>query len=255
MSPPIREGSGDSIGAIRLGDGSEISEVRTGAGDVLFSAGPPDSVIAQYDATQETQTGTDILSSINDRIGSFKLTSGTNVSVVSGINGKQVYRFNGSQALGNATNYVTSNVDFAVIFVFQFQETPHTNEYMFGTEGNALEFALQDNDNPQELQIHRGGSGNVGTGFDVDQNPHIGVLEAFDGGDAKLRVDGTDSPDGQVSTNDSDLEGLAIGSRDSSQTGEAVQIDYGEFEVLKDPAAADITNEESRLSDKWGIAI
>jgi len=37
MSPPIRDGSGDSIGSIRLGDGSEISEVRTGAGDVLFS--------------------------------------------------------------------------------------------------------------------------------------------------------------------------------------------------------------------------
>jgi len=40
MSPPIRDGSGSSIGSIRLGDGSEISEVRTGAGDVLFSAGP-----------------------------------------------------------------------------------------------------------------------------------------------------------------------------------------------------------------------
>jgi len=40
MSPPIREGSGNSIGSIRLGDGTEISEVRTGAGDVLFSAIP-----------------------------------------------------------------------------------------------------------------------------------------------------------------------------------------------------------------------
>jgi len=37
MSPPIRDGSGSSIGSIRLGDGTEISEVRTGAGDVLFS--------------------------------------------------------------------------------------------------------------------------------------------------------------------------------------------------------------------------
>jgi len=46
MSPPIREGSGDSIGSIRLGDGSEISEVRTGAGDVLFSA-IPDSVVSR----------------------------------------------------------------------------------------------------------------------------------------------------------------------------------------------------------------
>jgi len=49
MSPPIRDGSGNSIGSIRLGDGSEIAEVRTGAGDVLFSAGPPDSAIDTYE--------------------------------------------------------------------------------------------------------------------------------------------------------------------------------------------------------------
>jgi hypothetical protein len=48
MSPPIRDGSGNDIGAIRLGDGSEISEVRTGAGDVLFSA-IPSTVVAQSD--------------------------------------------------------------------------------------------------------------------------------------------------------------------------------------------------------------
>jgi len=47
MSPPIRDGSGNSIGSIRLGDGSEISEVRTGAGDVLFSA-IPDSTIHHW---------------------------------------------------------------------------------------------------------------------------------------------------------------------------------------------------------------
>jgi len=47
MSPPIRDGSGSSIGSIRLGDGSEISEVRTGAGDVVFSASAiPDSVVS-----------------------------------------------------------------------------------------------------------------------------------------------------------------------------------------------------------------
>jgi len=46
MSPPIRDGSGDSIGSIRLGDGTEISEVRTGAGDVLFSAGPESTLLA-----------------------------------------------------------------------------------------------------------------------------------------------------------------------------------------------------------------
>jgi len=49
MSPPIRDGSGSSIGSIRLGDGSEISEVRTGTGDVLFSGSAiPDSALYQW---------------------------------------------------------------------------------------------------------------------------------------------------------------------------------------------------------------
>jgi len=55
MSPPIRDGSGDSIGSIRLGDGSGISEVRTGAGDVLFSA-IPDSVVTQYRYEDDSDT-------------------------------------------------------------------------------------------------------------------------------------------------------------------------------------------------------
>jgi len=51
MSPPIRDGSGSSIGSIRLGDGTEIAEVRTGAGDVLFSA-IPDSAIFHWELSE-----------------------------------------------------------------------------------------------------------------------------------------------------------------------------------------------------------
>jgi len=54
MSPPIRDGSGDSIGAIRLGDGSEIAEVRTGAGDVLFSA---DTIVDNFEGVNGSPAG------------------------------------------------------------------------------------------------------------------------------------------------------------------------------------------------------
>jgi len=57
MSPPIRDGSGSSIGSIRLGDGSEISEVRTGAGDVLFSAIPA-SLVARWTFNSGDISGT-----------------------------------------------------------------------------------------------------------------------------------------------------------------------------------------------------
>jgi len=76
MSPPIREGSGDSIGAIRLGDGSEIAEVRTGAGDVLFSGSAiPDSVVNRTadDNTFSTtdKRGTQIQIASGESFGAF----------------------------------------------------------------------------------------------------------------------------------------------------------------------------------------
>jgi len=54
MSPPIRDGSGSSIGAIRLGDGSEIAEVRTGAGDVVFSA---NTIVDNFEDDNATPAG------------------------------------------------------------------------------------------------------------------------------------------------------------------------------------------------------
>jgi len=77
MSPPIRDGSGNSIGAIRLGDGSEIAEVRTGAGDVLFSA-IPDSVDFRWPITDDSTTTLNEVESGNSVDGT--LQSGNYVS-------------------------------------------------------------------------------------------------------------------------------------------------------------------------------
>jgi len=66
MSPPIRDGSGNSIGSIRLGDGSEMAEVRTGAGDVLFGA-----ITAPDPVTDFTTAGD----------GGFTISTGTPLSV------------------------------------------------------------------------------------------------------------------------------------------------------------------------------
>ena len=85
MSPPIRDGSGDSIDSIRLGDGSEISEVRTGAGDVLFSASL-NSIVSQYSAKEYNGDNTNII----DLVGSNDVSetgSGTYNFIQSGING------------------------------------------------------------------------------------------------------------------------------------------------------------------------
>jgi len=67
MSPPIRDGSGNDIGSIRLGDGTEISEVRTGAGDVLFS-GLGESTLLAYGSDDQNVY-------VHDVGGSFGLNS------------------------------------------------------------------------------------------------------------------------------------------------------------------------------------
>jgi hypothetical protein len=105
MSPPIRDGSGDSIGSIRLGDGSEIAEVRTGAGDVVFSANaiPASGLSHDYDATQEA-TGS--LSTWTDQAGTADLSSGVAPSVVGtafGSNSKAVRFDNTDDLLQAAT--------------------------------------------------------------------------------------------------------------------------------------------------------
>jgi len=91
MSPPIRDGSGSSIGSIRLGDGTEISEVRTGAGDVLFSG---DSVI---DSMED-----------QDKAEYFDFFQGSNVQVSTARASDGTASF---EWVGNATIYSNSGLE------------------------------------------------------------------------------------------------------------------------------------------------
>jgi len=129
MSPPIRDGSGNSIGSIRLGDGSEISEVRTGAGDVLFSA-IPDSEVYDFETGDVSEwDNVNDLSAVQNRVfnGSFagrcdtaqQDTHQANVVAYSG--GKQVptaeyYRQTGRDHSGGGIRYFNSNgnVEFGI---------------------------------------------------------------------------------------------------------------------------------------------
>jgi len=97
MSPPIRDGSGNDIGAIRLGDGSEISEVRTGAGDVLFSGfSIPDSGVSRFLWEQNA----------TDEWGSVTTTDNTSV----GYSSTKVKEGSYSKEFNGGLN---SNVDFS----------------------------------------------------------------------------------------------------------------------------------------------
>jgi hypothetical protein len=125
MSPPIRDGSGSSIGSIRLGDGSEISEVRTGAGDVLFSA-IPDSAIHQWKIDESS--GTTINDNIATNNGSINGAAWTNGTWV----GSYALDFDGSNdevALDSSiSEFDVNNEKFSFAVTVELDDT--SNEQM-----------------------------------------------------------------------------------------------------------------------------
>jgi len=127
MSPPIRDGSGSSIGNIRLGDGTEISEVRTGAGDVLFSAGPESTLLA-YGSNDNNVYVHDVggsfglnstLSQAGDRVRSGVSFSPDNSLIAYGSNDNNVYvhdvggSFGLNSTLSQAGDRVRGGVSFS----------------------------------------------------------------------------------------------------------------------------------------------
>jgi len=242
MSPPIRDGSGSSIGSIRLGDGSEIAEVRTGAGDVVFSA-IPDSVVAQYDATQAASTGS--ISSITDQINNHDLSGSASV-LSSGINGKQTFRFGGSERMDSPTPSLSR--DLAVAIVFEVQESPSNVKMIHGSDTDNDVF-IQTGSDGYKSRTGTPTSGNVGG--TVDNNPHLGIHTFPSGGGGQLEIDGTQVID--YGTGSAGLDGFTLADRSSEDL--PIEMDVGEVVLYQSPSTSDIDSERSRLADKWGVSI
>ena len=205
----------------------------------------PDSVVSQYDATQEGSTTS--ITTITDQLGFADLTG--NATVVSGvINGNQVYRFDGTDGLmSHASTYATTD-PFAVIFVTLNQSEADSNFYFDG--GSVNEFRVQDTDTADEVQPARGGTG-TRVSTPVGTDPHLWVVEGYNSGDVRINKDGTDIVDETLA--DSDLTGLTIAAAGDGSFNKAV--DFGQIEVTQGHTQSDLDSIKSRLSDKWGIAI
>jgi len=211
-------------------------------------SGIASSVVAQYDATAASATGT--VSSITDQVGSAALSGSAEV-ISSGINSKQTFRFDGSSTaqMTHSTTLATTD-PFAIIFVAQQQEPSGSNSaYVDG--GSGFEFAFQDN-NKTAQRGYRGSTTGHDFGGSVDQNPHIFVLEGVNGSDIRLRKDG--STVGTVNASTSDLTGLKLGGF-AGQTNLNLAVDFGQVEVTEGHTASELNSIEQRLANKWGITI
>jgi len=172
MSPPIRDGSGSSIGSIRLGDGSEISEVRTGAGDVVFSASAiPDSATHQHKLDEGSGT------TFSDSIGSIDgSTGGASWTSDSELEGGQALSLDGS--------------DDTPSFDSKFGSVGTSNSWSFAVTINA------DNLNSGQVIWQQSNNTYIATiGMDTDSNGELGV-QFFNGSSRPIQrgtTDGTSS--------------------------------------------------------------
>jgi len=157
MSPPIRDGSGNSIGSIRLGDGSEIAEVRTGAGDVLFSGSAiPDSAVHQWKIDEGT--GSNAADSIGNN--DFSITGATWTDESNAVGGEILDLDGVDDGLEASYDSLLSGPnDFSVAFTLDMSDTnldPFgsamivTNETGSGSGGDGL-----------FISIGNSGSGNM----------------------------------------------------------------------------------------------
>jgi len=154
MSPPIRDGSGNSIGSIRLGDGSEISEVRTGAGDVLFAASP--DVIERFESANP-------LSNYNGATGGMSITQ---TNVIDGSNALQFDSTGTDEAI-----YSSSGLSF------------------FPSKGDIISVLLRDTTDRNVPTFAYGMVGSTSTDFDCYGLAHDGTQTASDGNVTIRRYD------------------------------------------------------------------
>ena len=205
----------------------------------------PDSVVAQFDATEEPSTGS--ITSITDLVGDFDLSGDANV-ISSGIDGKQTFRFDGTVNMSQSTN-VSSNEPFGFVGVVQFQGDTSTSDFpslIDGGSNNELNVSISQN----EFVLARGGS-NSFVGGDPTNNPVVMSLIGESESSVRLRINGADVNSSEEDA--ADLTGITLAS--SGDDSSFSEIDIGEIVVLSAFDDPDLDEEEQRLADKWGITL
>jgi len=215
MSPPIRDGSGSSIGSIRLGDGSEISEVRTGAGDVLFSGSAiPDTGKEYniYDVRDVSGSDGDNISSLNDQERGDDLTGNATLRT-NGANGKQYLELSTSQTMDVSFSSAISQ-PFEYMIVAKLRDNNNNYGIIDGDARNEGYISTFDS----SWEIFADGTGATGGTEDTD----LHIFNAYfdtDNSNFELLIDNnsviTDDDNGSASRGGHTVGALGDGARNA----------------------------------------
>jgi hypothetical protein len=228
-------------------DGSAWSGV---AYDVI-----PDSVIAQYDPTQQN-TGT--ISTVSDTIGAFDLTGSVDV-VSNGLNGKKTFEFNISNSNQNVSrsDTFTDTEPFAIVAVVSLQSSGSGGFVYSSKDSNSsdsfgIAFDMQNDTGGTWDHFRSLGGRNQNSSETIDTNTHIYTQIGENTSDNVLRIDGTEVNRNTAENAFIESE-FKIGSRIDNVSYDSFQM--GELVVLNNSSQSDIESEEQRLANLWGITI
>jgi len=252
MSPPIRAGSGDSIGSIRLGVGSEISEVRTGAGDVLFSGSAiPDSV--QYQVNAKELSGFNDGDTVNTRpaqVGQndMNTVNGDPEYQSSAINGYAGVVYDSSNSEYHSVSYASDiSEPYTVIVVYKHTESAWGDIY--SQDGVQNPYLGDDPGTPRYLQS----AGSPNTGGSPSQNTPTVAVGKFTGDSGSFfRANGTEILSGDVGSV-SPVDSLRLGERGDGKKSFDGPISF--FEIHSGEPSNGLKTREQQVADMWDITI
>lgn len=245
---------------IRLGDGTTVapkgfSEVRKGDGTILSSGNAiPDNAIAQFDASALSLTDGGSVTTWTDETGNGNdLTAGNAPTFVqSSMGGQPVVRFDGSSNYLDVTFGTTYTQPNTIITAIRFEGALGTADVPVWFDGSdsSNRHYLDNEGTTDDIRVFAGAS--LDTGYSVDNNAHL-LTVIYNGSSSVVRVDGSQVATGDVGSQS--LAGLTLGAQwDQNVYG---KIDVGEFVPYSADlsASGDLSSEESRIADKYGITI
>jgi len=246
MSPPPTSIDGTDITGATI-DGQEVEEI-TIDGQTVFTAGPniPNNAVAHYDATQLTASDGDPIDPWPNQIAGLNDLDADNSRTptfdTSGINN--------TPSIDMTEDFFEVSLSVTEPFYYF---TVYNNDdagseqfiHIHDTTGNKLQ--ARENGNVWSLLT---GPDNVISGGTPDSNPHV-VSYGVDGPDSFIRVDGVQVASGTVSQ---DLSGTyQFGNNGFSRFADGY---WGEIVIVEGiMTSGEISDEESRLANKWGLSI
>ena len=209
----------------------------------------PDSAVSQYDATKISGSDGNAITSWADQLASNDL-SGNGSYKTNIINNNAVVRHDGTDDEFSNTNIFESQ-PYTISGVFEWDSVGQFETIWTVADGTSAVYFGSSGFGGGSYRLNNDGSDIVGG--TTDENPHIFVT-IVDGANSSIRIDGNEVASGGVGS--TDLDGFGTGRR-ADDGGFFWGGDIGELVVYNDDIAdtGDLTSEEQRLSDKWGISI